>query len=441
MKDIVCLCVAVAAVFVTDVAVAANRFFVPSGSLPAGASDQSIELRYDSDDTVLAYSFGIEYEKAVLSLNRVSTVGTVAETAFVVETIDAAAGTVGFAVVLVFDGAGFFGDRAVPAGQDRVMAFLEVDVLATTDAVTTIAFAEVVLNPAIPAIRANVMTSGAGLSIIPTLENGDITIQDRTPNIQSLVANSGLSGQVFQVVGDFFDEPGLAVTVCGSITAAVLRPDGVTLDVTAPSCVPLGFAEVMVCTDRGCDVVPNGFDYVAPPPTISRFEDNTGQEGTVFVIFGTNFQFASLTVKVCEQPAGIVSVSADGTAIVATAPNCGNLGPAVVEVCTEGGCVSDTAGFFFEFAGPRFARGDCDGNGAVEGITDTIFMICFLFGGDQLWPCVVACDFNNDLGFDVSDAVYLLLAAFAGGAPPPPPTTCGPGAEGSVLFGCNTPQC
>ncbi len=444
MKDIACLCVAVAAVFVTDVCAGADRYVVPPQSLPAGAIDQTIELRFDHDSPVLAYSFGTTYDNSVLAVNGVSTTGTMSETAFVVENIDTGAGTVGFAVVLMLDLSGMFVDREIPAGQDQTMAFLDVDVLATTDVVTLITFADVVLNPSVPALRVNVMTISAGVSITPTLVGGDITIQNRTPRILSLAGNSGLSGQVFQVVGKFFDEPELNVMVCGSSTSAVLRMDGETLDVTAPSCGQLvGPAELKVCTDRGCDTVSDGFNYEKPPapPTISGFQDNSGQEGTTFVILGTDFDVANLSVLVCGQLAGIDSVNPEGTSIVAIAPNCDALGSAKLEVCTDLGCVSDPMGFVYEFAGPRFARGDCNGDSAVDGITDTIFMLNFLFGGNQAWPCFAACDFNDDLGFDVTAAVSLISAMFAGGAPLPPPTTCGPGAEGSFLFGCETPQC
>ena len=82
MKDIACLCVAVAAVSVTNVGVAVDTFFVETRSLPAGANDQRIELRYHNDVPILAYSFGIRYDNSVLSLNGASTDGTAAEAAF-----------------------------------------------------------------------------------------------------------------------------------------------------------------------------------------------------------------------------------------------------------------------------------------------------------------------------------------------------------------------
>lgn len=441
MKDTARLSVVIVVVFVAHVCVAADRYFVPPQTLPAGADGQRIELRCDNDVELFAYSFGVTYDPTVLSVNAVSTQGTVAEDAFVVERIDPGAGTVGYAVVLMLDPNSVFVDQAVPPGQNRVMAFLDVDVSASTDLLTTIAFADVELNPLIPQLQVNVMTDDSGFSTIPDLVDGEITIEDRTPRILSVANNSGLSGHVFQVVGQFLEEPGLEVTLCGSIAAAVLRSDGQTLDVTAPSCGQLGPAELQVCTERGCDTLPEGFTYEESPasPTITGFLDNTGQEGTEFTIVGTEFDRGDLSVSVCGGGASIVSVTGDGTMIVATAPNCDALGPAEVLVCTVFGCASDPAGFFYEFAGPRFTRGDCNGDSVVSGITDAIFMLGFLFGSGQEWPCFASCDFNDDLTFDVSDAVFLLSAEFAGGPAPPAPTRCGPGAEGSFLFGCEKP--
>ncbi len=443
MKLTVCCCLCVLAVLPAPVCIAANRYFVPAQSLPSVAGGQSVELRCDNDVALFAYSFGITYDRSVLSVTGVSTAGTVAETAFVIESIDTSAGTVACAAVLVLDPNSVYVDRAVPAGQNRVIAFLVVDVLATAATSTTVAFADIELNPSVPAPRVNVMTDDAGFSITPSLVAGTITIENRTPRILSVAGNSGLSGKVFQVVGEFFDEPGLAVQICGSSAPATLRSDGATLDVTAPACGQVGPAELEVCTDRGCDTEANGFDYQAPPapPTISGLSANRGQEGTRFTVVGSNFDRAELAVMVCGQEADIVLVNEAGTSITASAPNCDTLGPVEVRVCTVYGCASKPGGFFYEFAGPHFTRGDCNADGAVNGTSDAVFMLGFLFGSGGEWPCFAACDFNDDLAFDVSDAVFLLSADFGGGPPPPPPSTCGPGSEGSLLFGCDTPQC
>jgi len=65
------------------------------------------------------------------------------------------------------------------------------------------------------------------------------------------------------------------VTVCGKAAAATLRPDGITIDVTAPDC-PLGWAEVQVCTTGGCDSRTQGFRFLR---TFVRGETN--EDGTI----------------------------------------------------------------------------------------------------------------------------------------------------------------
>jgi hypothetical protein len=67
---------------------------------------------------------------------------------------------------------------------------------------------------------------------------------------------------MFTVTGNHFDQSGLAVTVCGADADVSLAGD--TLTVTAPGCANLGFAELVITTDRGSVSEPNGFDYQEP---------------------------------------------------------------------------------------------------------------------------------------------------------------------------------
>jgi hypothetical protein len=148
------------------------------------------------------------------------------------------------------------------------------------------------------------------------------------------------------VIGRNFDQPGLAVEVCGALAAAALRADGVTLDVTAPACASTGPAEVRVCTDFGCDADPAGFTYLEPPPppVIEGFADNTGPPGTEFLVLGRNFDAPGLRVRVCGAAAAATLV--DPGTLRVTAPGCGP-GAAAVEVCTDHGCDADPAGFTY----------------------------------------------------------------------------------------------
>jgi hypothetical protein len=88
---------------------------------------------------------------------------------------------------------------------------------------------------------------------------------------------------------------------------------------------------------------------------------------------------------------------------------------------------------------PRFARGDCNADGSVQGISDALALLNFSFSGGAEPPCLAACDATGDgsLG-GVTDAVYILGHFFVGGPPPAPPfPACGPGElPGDASLGC-----
>jgi hypothetical protein len=73
----------------------------------------------------------------------------------------------------------------------------------------------------------------------------------------------------------------------------------------------------------------------------------------------------------------------------------------------------------FTFIGPKFIRGDADGDGLAK-LNDVLAVLGYLFRQGSL-DCLEAADANDDAAIDVSDAVRLLLALFAGAAPLPPP--------------------
>ena len=82
---------------------------------------------------------------------------------------------------------------------------------------------------------------------------------------------------------------------------------------------------------------------------------------------------------------------------------------------------------------PRFIRGDCNGDGRVQGeVTDAIFLLAWAFLGGQKPPCLAACDVDgNGAAAEVTDAINLLVFNFQGGSAPPAPfPECGPGAPG-----------
>lgn len=93
----------------------------------------------------------------------------------------------------------------------------------------------------------------------------------------------------------------------------------------------------------------------------------------------------------------------------------------------------------------RFLRGDCDGDGKVNGIvTDAVFLLNYNFRCGKEPPCLAACDANADgvtCGV-VTDAVYILMWNFRGGPPPLEPfpeCDSAPYATDAVL-GCRSPH-
>jgi hypothetical protein len=68
----------------------------------------------------------------------------------------------------------------------------------------------------------------------------------------------------------------------------------------------------------------------------------------------------------------------------------------------------------------EFIRGDANLNSGIE-ITDSIFILRWLFLGGDRPPCLDAAD-ANDIGLvDLSDSVWILRYLFLGGPPPPSP--------------------
>jgi hypothetical protein len=70
--------------------------------------------------------------------------------------------------------------------------------------------------------------------------------------------------------------------------------------------------------------------------------------------------------------------------------------------------------------GVRFIRGDANGDGRTD-ISDSIYLLEYLFRGGPAPPCPDAGDINDDGQLDLSDPVYLLLYLFQSSRAPPPP--------------------
>jgi hypothetical protein len=155
-------------------------------------------------------------------------------------------------------------------------------------------------------------------------------------------------------------------------------------------------------------------------PEIFSILFNRGTAGQEFVIAGANFQ-PGLRVTVCGSAATIVE--ADMTSATVEAPDCGIVGWAPLELCTDGGCVSRDSGFLYEevIQGTEFIRGNANDDATVD-ISDGVVILSDLFLGDVApAPCRDALDADDSGTLEITDAVYLLNFLFQGGPEIPPP--------------------
>lgn len=247
-------------------AFAENRFYVDETTFESGQSGQQISLLCENDRTILGYSFAVKCDTTKMRITGVSRVGTVAEDAdfFGGRFNDELAG-----YGCVFDTDGDFSTQHLESGSDQLIAIIEVEVLATPTATTTMLVFDAA-SVSGPPVK-NVMTSSDGESIRSTGE-GDLLLllQDGTINIEASPVpvitgyenNSGMAGDVFTIIGANFDEAELDVQVCS--TAASFQPptaNGTRLVVTAPQCGSVGPVEVEICNVFGCASDLAGFTY------------------------------------------------------------------------------------------------------------------------------------------------------------------------------------
>ncbi len=103
----------------------------------------------------------------------------------------------------------------------------------------------------------------------------------------------------------------------------------------------------------------------------------------------------------------------------------------------------DVISYSEELAPPRFIRGDCNDDGAVD-ISDGIFHLNALFvpGTDEP-TCLEACDTNDDDSGDISDAIFTFNFLFVAGSevPAAPHPLCGLDPEPEASLGCGGVAC
>ncbi|MER7893282.1 IPT/TIG domain-containing protein [Micromonospora sp. NPDC094482] len=120
-------------------------------------------------------------------------------------------------------------------------------------------------------------------------------------------------------------------------TNLVVDPSGTSLTVVTPPGTP-GTVDVTVLIPGANATAPDGFTYVAAPPTAAAITPDEGPQsgGQTVTITGSGFVPGDTTVTFDGAPATNVVVAPDGTSLTAVTPP-GAVGPASVVVSTGGG--------------------------------------------------------------------------------------------------------
>ncbi|RZT79400.1 LPXTG-motif cell wall-anchored protein [Micromonospora violae] len=199
------------------------------------------------------------------------------------------------------------------------------------------------VNPAGTTITVVTPPNPAGPAAVELIfPAGEVTAPTFTyiaPTITSIVPDTGpnTGGTTVTITGTGFtgatgvtfgDTPG---------TNLVVDPSGTSLTVVTPP-GPVGPVDVTVLVPGANATAPNGFTYVAAPPSAASITPNAGPQsgGQTVTITGAGFIPGDTTVTFDGVPATNVTVNAGGTSLTAVTPP-GAVGPAVVVVSTGGG--------------------------------------------------------------------------------------------------------
>ena len=300
-------CILLVALSAATICSADNRFFFSACSALSESTDNAINVLCDNDEVALGFSFAIRYNPAAIEVTAVTNEGTeAAEADYFSGRIDRENGRIGYGCV--YDTGGIFDEKRLAAGTGQRIGIISFNSLLAEASEQTLQFQDIAFPPNIRVPVRNVLTDGDGRSIVPALEDGRVTIMTAAPEITGITDGSGEAGQMFQVSGLHFSQPGLAVTVCGAAAGFSLRADGETIDVTAPDCESDGCVAVVVTTARGSAEVSDGFCYVRPEPGESFLRGDADSDLSVELtdaILVLNYLFLAGRAPTCMDSADI----------------------------------------------------------------------------------------------------------------------------------------
>lgn len=284
-----------------------NRFFFSDETALSASAGNTIEVLCDSDQVSLGFSYAIRYNPAELEITAVSNEGTAAaEADYFTGRIDQDSGRLGYGCV--YDVEGVFDEKRLGAGEGHRIGVITFNTLIGEESEPGLRFENTIFPPNVRVPVRNILTDEDGRSIVPSLDEGRITVITGAPEITGIEGGSGEAGQAFQLSGRHLDQPGLSVTVCGTEAPFNLREDGMTIDVIAPGCESEGCVAVIVSTARGSAEVADGFCYTDQEPEMLFLRGDADRDraiGLTDAVFVLNYLFVAGRQPGCMDSADI----------------------------------------------------------------------------------------------------------------------------------------
>ena len=405
-----------------------NILTIGNGSGFPGSST-NVPVVIGHDDPVLGFSYGATHDGAVLSPISISqgsallplNGGTGAEY-FFSDLVPANGPGMILACIFTFGGA----LDTLPPGQGQEVAVMEYSI---SPSATPGSSTAVDPSTALGSPPTNIVFTVVGSSIFPSSAGGSVAIDVPAPTgvTTTMTDICSCAFDVSWTNGTSYDSVEVRV---GGVVVSTLPGTATSSSVTLPQaatdvCISgvIGTtSSAQSCLTDECPV------YIPPAPPGDFTCTLTSADpvsGCVVDLTWTNpGGYASFNlhingaIEVVEATAtswqGPLALSPDPQTLCLEAID--ECGGALAMVCCDVTCT----------AGPQFIRGDCNADGGPNNIADVVAALSFLFAGAGPPPCGDSCDINDDGGFDISDAVFLLSNLFSSGAfPPAPYPDCG----------------
>jgi hypothetical protein len=253
----------------------------------------------------------------------------------IVDTVLPPAGPLGGGAVVTISGANLTNATGVSFGGTQAAQFTDVSSSQIT-VVSPVAASPGTVDVTVKAPGGTSATTSADqytYDPVPTATAISPSVGPTTGQVATTISGTGFTPGSTSVV--FTNGLGTVTTI--STSQVTVSSGGTQLTFPSPSSPTAGPDTVTVVTPGGSTSSPLTYTFDTPP-TVSSVSPSAGPlaGGGTVTIHGVGF-VTGTTVSFGGAPAGVASISADGTAIVATVPSSASSGTVDVTVANPGG--------------------------------------------------------------------------------------------------------